>query len=148
MRVIIDAIRAIRNRRAEMNVPPSRKAKLYIRTEKRRCFENKEHFFVKLANASQVELTDERLTGNAVQIITDSAEIFIPMSEIIDIDAERERLTKELEAAQKEIDRAQSKLNNPEFTSKAPEKVVNAERDKVKKYSEIKIKIEEALAKL
>ena len=148
MRVIIDAIRAIRNRRAEMNVPPSRKAKLYIRTEKRRCFENKEHFFVKLANASQVELTDERLTGNAVQIITDSAEIFIPMSEIIDIGAERERLTKELEAAQKEIDRAQSKLNNPEFTSKAPEKVVNAERDKVKKYSEIKIKIEEALAKL
>lgn len=148
MRVIIDAIRAIRNRRAEMNVPPSRKAKLYIKTEKRGCFENKEHFFIKLAGASQVELTEDRLTGNSVQIITDAAEIFIPMSEIIDIDAEKERLTKELEAAQKEIDRAQSKLNNPEFTSKAPEKVVNAEREKVKKYTDIKIKIEEALAKL
>lgn len=148
MRVIIDAIRAIRNRRAEMNVPPSRKAKLYIKTAKRNCFEGKDHFFTKLAGASQVELTETSFTGNSVQIITDSAEIAIPMNEIIDTAAEKERLTKELAEAQKEIDRAQGKLNNPEFTGKAPEKVVNAEREKVKKYSEIKRKIEEALARL
>ena len=148
MRVIIDAIRAIRNRRAEMNVPPSKKAKIYIKTSKRSCFENKEHFFVKLAGASQVELTENSFTDNSVQIITDSAEIAIPMSEIVDTAAEKERLTKELLEAEKEIERAQGKLNNPEFTGKAPEKVVNAERDKVLKFSEIKRKIEEALAKL
>jgi valyl-tRNA synthetase len=148
MRVIIDAIRAIRNRRAEMNVPPSKKAKIYIKTSKKDCFENKEHFFIKLAGASQVELTDNSFTDNAVQIFTDAAEITIPMSEIVDTAAEKERLTKELLAAQNEIDRAQGKLNNPEFTGKAPEKVVNAEREKVQKFSEIKRKIEEALAKL
>jgi len=163
MRVIIDTIRAIRNRRAEMNVPPSKKAKVYIKTENSAYFTGKEHFFQHLAGASQVELTDKAFSENSVQIITDStesknekliqiitdsAEIFIPMSDIVDTEAERERLTEELEDAQKEIDRAQGKLDNAEFVGKAPEKVVNTEKEKVARFSTIRDKVKEALLKL
>ncbi|HAN20552.1 MAG: valine--tRNA ligase [Clostridiales bacterium GWF2_36_10] len=148
MRVIIDSIRAIRNRRTEMNVPPSKKAKVYIKTDKEAFFTGKEHFFTRLAGASQVELTQRAFTENSVQIITDTAEIYIPMSDIIDFAAEKERLTKELEEAVKEINRATSKLNNSEFTGRAPEKVVSAEKEKVVKYTAISNKIKEALEKL
>lgn len=148
MRVIIDAIRAIRNRRAEMNVPPSRKAAVYIKTAKKEFFAGKERFFMRLAGASKVELTDKTFTENTVQIITDSAEIFIPMSDIIDTEEEKKRLSKELDHAKKEIDRAQKKLDNAEFVAKAPEKVVNAEKDKVKKYTNVYNKIKKALENL
>lgn len=148
MRVILDAIRAIRNRRAEMNVPPSKKAKVFIKTVKPDYFAGKEHFFQRLAGASQVEQTAEFNTDNTVQIITDSAEIFIPMSDIVDTEAERERLTKELETAQREIERAMSKLENAEFIGKAPEKVVGAEKEKVTRFTAIRDKVQEALAKL
>ncbi|MDD4163714.1 MAG: valine--tRNA ligase [Eubacteriales bacterium] len=148
MRVIIDSIRAIRNRRAEMNVPPSRKAKLYIKTTKPEYFNKKEGFFLRLAGASQVVITNSVNLDNTVRIITDSAEIFIPMNDIVDNEAERERLTKELETAEKELERAQSKLDNADFISRAPEKVVNAEKEKISKYTSIRDKVLEALKKL
>ncbi|PKM62939.1 MAG: valine--tRNA ligase [Firmicutes bacterium HGW-Firmicutes-21] len=148
MRVIIDAVRAIRNHRAEMNVPPSRKAKIYIKTDKTEFFTGKEHFFVRLASATQVELADKVFDDNSIQIITDSAEIYIPMSDIIDTAAEKQRLTKELEDTEREIERAQSKLDNADFIGRAPEKVVNAERDKVNRFGIIRDKVKEAIQKL
>ena len=148
MRVIIEAIRAIRNRRAEMNVPPSRKAKIYIKTEKIGFFSGKEHFFEKLAGASRVDYTEKSLGESSVQVITDSAEIYIPMSDIIDADAERKRLEKELEEAKKELERAQKKLDNQEFVSRAPENVVNAEKEKLNKYRGLYEKVSRALKKM
>lgn len=123
------AIRAIRNRRAEMNVPPSRKAKVYIETVYKDTFEQAADFFRKLAWASEVEIGDGFNIDGAVSIITEDAKIFIPMEELIDFEAERARLTRERDKAQKELDFINGKLNNEGFVSKAPESVVQGQRD-------------------
>ncbi|MBO5196360.1 MAG: class I tRNA ligase family protein, partial [Clostridia bacterium] len=146
---VIDAIRAIRTRRAEMNVPPSRKAKVYIVTKDTdafapSCFA----FFMRLASASEVQVVDGFSEDGAVQIITDSATIYIPMADIVDFEAERKRLEGELATMEAEIKRASGKLANESFTSRAPEAVVNAEREKLAKYEARKAGIIEALAAL
>ncbi len=146
---IIDAIRAIRNRRAEMNVPPTKKATLIIVTDAKDAFnDDTSVFFQKLASASDVVFADSCEDDKAVSIGTDSAKFFIPMSDIIDTDKERARLTKEKETAMKEIERLEKKLGNPEFTAKAPEKVVALEREKLEKYSAQLKNIEEMIANL
>ncbi len=146
---IIDAIRAIRNRRSEMNVPPSKKAKLIIVTDAADAFNEKTSvFFEKLASASSVEFAKEFLDDKAVSIGTDSAKFYIPMSDIIDTDKERERLEKEKKTALSEIERVENKLGNPEFTAKAPEKVITGEREKLEKYTAQLKNIEEMLANL
>ena len=145
---VIDAIRAIRTRRNEMNVPPSRKAKVYIETKFPEAFADAGVFFERLASASSIELVTEFHDDTAIRIITDAATVHIPLADIIDFEAERKRLTAELENVEGEIARAEGKLANESFVSRAPEKVVNAEREKLAKNQEKRTGILAALEKL
>ncbi|MBQ2729952.1 MAG: valine--tRNA ligase [Clostridia bacterium] len=144
---VIDAIRAIRTRRAEMNVPPSRKAKVYIVSKDAEAFGPYCYpFFEKLASAAEVALISEYTEEGAVQIITDSAAIYIPMADMVDFEAERARLTADLKKLEGEIKRCEGKLSNESFVAKAPEAVVAAEKEKLEKYKAQKAGVEEALA--
>ena len=146
MEKVIEAIKAIRARRAEMNVAPSRKAKIFIVTKYTEAFGKETYpFFERLASASEVAVVESYNDDGAVQIITDSATIYIPLADIVDFEAERERLNKELAATDGEIKRAEGKLSNENFTSRAPEAVVNAEREKLEKYKAKRAGIVEAL---
>lgn len=146
---IIELIKAIRNRRAEMNVPPSKKATLYIVSAYGDTFNSGvSHFFTRLASASEVIYTGEFAGENAVSIVTGSATAYIPLAEMIDTEKELARLTKELENTEKEIDRLTKKLSNEGFTSKAPAAVVEGERAKLEKYRETLDGIKTAIANL
>ena len=136
MSLIMDAVTAVRNRRAEMNVPPSKKAKMVIVTSKPELFEKGKAFFKKLASASDVEIkTDkEGIDANAVNIVVADAEIYLPMSELVDKDKELARLNAEKKKLEGEIKRVEGKLSNQGFVSKAPQKVVDEERAKGEKY--------------
>ena len=148
MEKIIALIKAIRARRTEMGVAPSRRAKLYIVTKSTETFADAAPFFQKLAGASEVELADSYTDSTAVQIITDSAAAYIPLADMIDFEAERKRLTTELEKNANEIKRVEAKLANEGFTSKAPAAVIEGERQKLEKYREVRRGLEDALAKL
>ncbi len=148
MEKIIALIKAIRTRRTEMGVAPSRRAKLYIVTKSTETFADAAPFFQKLAGASEVELVDSYADSTAVQIITDSAVAYIPLADMIDFEAERKRLTTELEKNANEIKRVEAKLANEGFTSKAPVAVIEGERQKLEKYREVRRGLEDALAKL
>ena len=148
MNSVIEVIKAIRNIRSEMNVHPSRKAKLYISPITPDIFnESINHFFEKLASASEVVYSECEDT-NAVKIITDSAIVMIPMADMVDTEAERQRLTKELENCKKELERIDNKLSNQEFVSKAPVKVVDGEKEKREKYQTLFNNLTNALEKL
>ncbi len=149
MEALITSIRAIRNRRAEMNVPPSKKAALFIVTEHTDVFTAKTaKFFEKLASAALVTVCRSHSDDTAVQIVTDSATFFIPLAEIIDLDKEAARLTAEIEKLKGEIARIEKKLQNPGFVAKAPEAVVNGEKEKMKKYADTLEKTQDALKKI
>lgn len=148
MEIVMEAIRAIRTRRSEMNVPPSRKAKVYIATEKKDVFEGGVPFIVKLASASEVEIGSEFEIDGAVTIVTSDSKIYIPMEELVDKEAELARLNKELAATQKLLAQSEGKLNNPGFISKAPEKVVETVRGQAAKEREKIALIEAAIAAL
>lgn len=140
MNYIIEAIKSLRNVRAEMNVPPSRKAKVAIyATEGRDAFEEGKVYFEKLASASEVVFIDskEDAPENSVAAVTKGAEMFMPLLDLVDVEKELERLNKEKEKLQKEIERVEKKLSNEKFVSKAPEAVVNEEKEKGKKYKEM-----------
>ncbi len=145
---IIAAIRGIRNRRAEMNVPPSKKAALHIETADGAVFEQGKLFFERLASASSVEIADKIDMPDAVTVVTDSARIFIPMDELVDKEKELARLTKEKAAVQKDIDFSSNKLNNQGFVAKAPAAQVEAEKAKLAKAQEKMAKIEQSIAAL
>ena len=145
---VIALIKAIRARRTEMGVAPSRKAKLYLVTKNRETFENATEFFGKLASTSEVEFVDAYEDTTAVQIITDSATAYIPLADMIDFAAERKRLEGELAKNEGEIKRLEGKLSNEGFVAKAPAAVVEGERAKFEKYKEVRKGLEEALAKL
>ncbi len=135
---IIGCIRAIRNRRAEMNVPPSKKAKLLIVTSDSVTFDERcGAFFEKLASASDVTVASSGELENAVQIVSDGAVLYIPLSDVVDTEKELARLTKEKERLEGEIDRINKKLSNEGFVSKAPEAVINGERAKLEKYQDM-----------
>lgn len=140
MNYIIEAIKALRNVRAEMNVPPSRKAKVIIyASEGKEAFEEGKIYFEKLASASEVVFIDSKdeVPENSVSAVTKGAEMFMPLLDLVDIEKELERLNKEKEKLEKEIARVEKKLANEKFVSKAPEAVVNEEREKGKKYKEM-----------
>ncbi len=147
MEMIMAAIGAVRNRRAEMNVVPSKKAKLIIVTDKKDLYKKGEGFFQKLAGASEVEIADNRdaVPQNAVNIVVDGAQLFLPLAELIDFDKEIERLNKEKKDLEAEIKRVEGKLNNKGFTEKAPQKVVDEERAKGEKYREMLEKVEASI---
>ena len=150
MESLMDAVRAIRNRRAEMNVPPSKKAKVLILTEKKDTFSAGAGFFPKLAYASEIELIDAVPADAAkmASVVTGDAQIYMPMGDLIDFEAERVRLGKEKSKVEADIDFVMKKLNNPKFVDKAPEKVVAAEREKADKLREHLAKLEESIAAL
>ncbi len=147
MTKIMDAIKAIRNRRAEMNVPPSRKAKVYVETQFANAFENGSKFIIKLASASEVEVGSSFTIDGAVTAVTADAKIYIPMAELVDKEAELKRLNKELSNVEKMLAQDEAKLANEGFLAKAPEKVVEkikAQRDReVEKAAMIKAAIAE-----
>ena len=145
---VIEAIKAVRNIRSEMNVVPSVKAKLYIETSSRDIFEKGAMFFERLASASEVEICEKADVPDAATAVTDSARIFIPLSEIIDTGKERARLEKEKAKVQKDIDFLSGKLSNQGFLAKAPEQLINAQREKLKKAEEKMAKIIESLGNL
>ena len=148
MERVMAAIKAIRNRRAEMNVPPSKKAKLYIATKYKEDFTNGAVFMNRLASASEVEIGDEFEIEGSVSVITESAKIFIPLNELVDFEAEKARLEKELEAAKKDLEFVENKLNNPGFMAKAPEKVVAQQRDAQAKHAAKIAMLQESISKL
>lgn len=136
MRSIMEAIRSVRNRRAEMNVPPSRKAHLYIETAAAETFEQGKAMIAKLAYASGVDIGSSFQLEGAVTIVTSAAKIHIPMDELVDKQAELKRLSKELETAQKQLAGAQAKLNNESFITKAPANIVEGAKQNVARLSE------------
>ena len=143
MNMVMDVIKVIRNRRAEMNVPPSRKAKVFIATSDTIPFKNGSLFFSRLASASEVNVAESFDIEGAVTTVTKKKKIYIPMEELVDKEAELKRLNKELEAAVKDLEFNSKKLNNQGFMAKAPEKVVADVRANAAKYAE-KIKMIQA----
>ena len=135
MESVMNAIRAIRNRRADMNVPPSKKAALFVLTSKPQVFAEGEGYIQRLAYADQVTMLDkepENIDG-MVCCTTADAKLYIPMGQLVDVAKELERIEKELEKAQKNLAGIEGKLNNENFTARAPEAVVAAEREKAEK---------------
>ena len=144
----MNAIRAIRNRRTEMNVPPSKKAALFVLTAKPQIFTEGEGFLQRLAYADTVSILDaepENLDG-MITIATADAKLYIPMGQLVDVAKELARITKELEAAKKFLNSLEAKLSNEKFISRAPEAVVNAEREKAAKHRDLIAQLEQSLA--
>ncbi len=148
MNRIMTAIRAVRNRRAEMNVAPSKKAKVYIASAYKSTFEKAGVFMSRLAGASETEVGDSFDIEGAVSIVTEDAKIYIPMGDLVDFEAEKARLGKELEKVRKDLEFVNSKLSNENFVSKAPAKVVEAQKEAAAKYAEKIAMLEESIAKL
>lgn len=136
MNRIIEAIKAIRNRRSQMNVPPSKKAKVYISTDFTETYEKGKAFITKLAYASECEVASEFNISEAVNIVTTDAKIYIPLDELVDKKAEKVRLEKEFENVSKQLRQCESKLRNEGFLSKAPKSVIEGVRENAAKLSE------------
>ena len=146
MEAVMDTIKAIRARRAEMNVPPSRKAEVLIVTATPDVYAQGRHFIQRLAYASEVKFADAAPAdvSGMVTAVTHNATAYLPLSELVDIAAELERIRKEIEKAQNGLRGVEQKLSNEKFVSRAPEAVVNAEREKAAKYKELIAKLEES----
>ena len=143
----MNAIRAIRNRRAEMNFPPSKKAALFVLTSKPQVFAEGEGFIQRLAYADAVTMIDaepENLDG-MVTITTSDAKLYIPMGQLVDVAKEIERIQKELDNNRKFLASLEGKLSNEKFVSRAPEAVVNAEREKAAKTRDLIAQLTDSL---
>ncbi|ABR33953.1 valine--tRNA ligase [Clostridium beijerinckii] len=150
MAFVIEAIKGLRNVRAEMNVPPSRKAKVicYIAEDAKKAFNSGVAYIEKLASASEVEFISDKanVPANAVSLVVKGGELFMPLLDLVDKDKELDRLNKEAKKLEGEIDRIDKKLGNQGFVAKAPAAVVDAEKEKRVKYVEmleaVKVRIE------
>jgi len=148
LKSIITEIRNIRN---NMNVHPSKKSKLIFVTEKYELLLNESRAFMErlgYANEITIQKDKDSIPANAMSIMQKDLELYIPFEDLVDIEAEIERLNKEKETAKSELSRAQGMLSNEKFVSKAPEKLINAEKEKVQKYTELIEKIETRLNEL
>ena len=151
MELIMDAIRAIRARRAEMNVPPSKKAQLTVSTLEQAVFTQGTPFLKRLAYASDVKVvaaTDTVDAQGMVVVTTHAARLYLPLAELVDLEKEKARIQKELDKNRKELDKLETKLNNPGFVNKAPAQVVEAERERANKLKALLVKLEESAAAL
>ena len=148
MEAVKDAISAVRGRRAEMNVPPGKKAQIIIATRQGDIYREGGHFIARMAYASEVTVTDAPPAelGGMVTVVTHGANLYMPLKELVDLDKERERIAKELEKARDNLNRLAAKLANESFVSRAPEAVVNAEREKLEKAKILIEKLEESAA--
>ena len=144
---IMEAVRAIRNRRAEMNVPPSKKAKYFIATAYKDTFEKAGIFMQRLASCSEAEVGDSFEIDGAVCIVTADAKIYIPLGELVDFDQEIARLNKEKEKVLKDLEFIDKKLNNENFVAKAPKAVVDGQREAAQKLRDKIAMIDESIAK-
>ena len=148
MELVMDAIRAVRTRRAEMNVPPSKKAQLTIATAEAGVFELGVPFLKKMAYASEVEIVpadQAPAAAGMVTVVTHVAQIFIPLAELVDLEKEKARMEKELKKNSVELEKLNAKLANPGFVNKAPEHIIAAERERAAKLTELVAKLEEQL---
>ena len=148
MEQIMEVIRAVRTRRSEMNVPPSKKAHLTIATEQGKVFELGIPFFKRMAYASDVTVVTPDQAPDAagmVAVVTHAAQLFIPMGELVDLAKEKARIEKELKKKQGELSGLQAKLSNPGFLGKAPEQVVNSEKERAARLAELVTKLEDQL---
>ena len=146
MEAVKDAISSVRARRAEMNVPPSKKAKMLIVTKDPAIYEQGSHFITRLAYASEVTVgtqAPESLAG-MVSVVTHNANVYMPLAELVDLEKERERIAKEITKAEENLERIEKKLSNAGFVDKAPEAVVNAEREKAEKMRTLIAKLQES----
>ena len=149
--LIKEAVKGIRNLRSEMNVPPSRKAMVFVVSEQesvRTIFENSKVFFASLGGASEVKIQDNKdgIDADAVSAVIPNATIYIPFADLVDIDKEIERLTKEKARLEGELKRVNGMLSNPNFVNKAPEAKLAEERAKLEKYTAMMAQVEERLA--
>lgn len=145
---IIDSIKAIRNSRAEKNIPPSKKSNIYIETILTDIFNNSIPLFEKLAYASSVSISEKYNLQDCMQIITEKAKIFIPLNELINKEQEIEKLLKNKSDCENDIRIISSKLNNPKFIEKAPANIVEQEKQKLKSATEKLNKIEQTILSL
>lgn len=156
MELIMDAIRGVRARRAEMNVPPSKKAQLTVSTLERAVFEQGIPFLKRLAYASDVTVegvadagNDDAMTAQGmVTVTTHAARLFMPLAELVDLEKEKARIEKELKKNRAELDKLEAKLGNPGFVNKAPAHVVEAEQDRAEKLRALLAKLEESAASM
>ena len=150
MESVMNAIRAVRNRRADLNVPPSRKSTLYVVTDKAEIFNQGAAFITRLAYANELLVSAEAPAGHEdmVSAVTADAAMYMPMNELVDIEKELARLAKEIEKAEKSIAGLKSKLSNENFVSRAPEAVVNAEREKLAKAEALLAQLKESEGRL
>ena len=148
--MVMAAIKAVRARRSEMNVPPSRKAHLIIATERTAAFEAGISYICKLAYASEVSVLSAppETTDGMVSVVTDNARMFMPMAELVDMEKEKARMEKELANAEKQLAGQIAKLSNENFVTRAPENVVNAEREKKAKLEALIENLKASLAGL
>ena len=145
---VIAAIVAVRAQRQKMNIPPSKKAKLYVVTKYTETFENTAKILEKLASASEVIITDSYESDNAITVATDAGTLYIPLADVVDFEAERKRLLEQMKKNDGEIERIEKKLSNDGFVAKAPAAVIEGERAKLAKYIETRDALTAALAKL
>ena len=144
------AIRTVRNRRSEMNVPPSRKADLYVVTSKREIFEEGASFITRLAYAEHVFVSETEPEGHEgmTQCVTADARLYLPLAQLVDVDKELSRIEKETANAQKEIARAEAQLANERFVSRAPKNVIQAQREKLEQNRKLLIQLEQSKTRL
>ena len=150
MESVMNAIRSIRNRRAEMNVPPSKKSTLYVVSDKGEIFRQGEGFICRLAYADKVIICENDPEGheNMVCVVTNDAKLYIPLEELIDFEKELARLEKEKANCLKQIAMFEGKLSNEAFVSRAPEKVVAEQREKLEKNRALLAQLEESEKRL
>ncbi len=150
MEKIMDVIRAVRNRRAEMNIPFSKKSTLYLVSNEPELYKSGEAFITKMAYASELVLTDDLPENHESMIsaITPDAKVFMPVSQLLDIEKELANIQKELEKAQKDLGFIENKLNNPGFMAKAPQAVVEGEKEKAEKLRQLISQLEDSKARL
>ncbi|MGM9558093.1 MAG: valine--tRNA ligase [Oscillospiraceae bacterium] len=150
MESVMAAIRALRNRRAEMNVPPSKKCTLYVVSDKGDIFRQGEGFLCRLAYADKVVVCGNDPAGHEdmVSVVTADAKLYMPMEQLIDFEKELARIAKEKENCQKQIAMFESKLSNESFVARAPEKIVNDQREKLAKARALLAQLEESERRL
>ena len=149
MELIMDAIRAVRTRRSEMNVPPSKKAHLTVATDEAAVFQLGVPFLKKMAYASEVTIVPAGQAAEVagqVTVVTHAAQVSMPLAELVDLEKEKARLEKELKKNSAELEKLNAKLANPGFVNKAPEHVVKAEQERSVQLTELVAKLKEQLS--
>ena len=148
-----DLVKGVRNVRTEMDVPPSRKAKLYITSEDaglRTVFEENKEVYVNLASTSEIIVQADKngISEDAVSVVIPGAVLYLPLEDLVDFEKEKERLKKEQERLKKELARSKGMLSNEKFLSKAPEAKVQEEKDKLAGYEQMMEQVKERLAQM